>query len=67
VISVNDVPIAPTSAPDVHFKLGDIVRFKTPGGAGHGSPRNRAPASVESDLRDGYITKLPPGAGPGSG
>jgi N-methylhydantoinase B len=67
VISVNNVPIAPTSAPDVHFKLGDIVRLKTPGGAGHGSPRKRAPAAVESDLRDGYITKLPPGTGPGSG
>jgi N-methylhydantoinase B len=67
VISVNDAPIAPTSAPDVHFKLGDIVRLKTPGGAGHGSPKNRAPTAVESDLRDGYITKLPPGAGPGSG
>ncbi len=58
-ISVNDQPIAPTSAPDVHFKVGDVVRLKTPGGAGHGNPANRSAAAVESDLRDGYITRPP--------
>jgi len=58
-ISVNDQPIAPTSAPDVHFEVGDLVRLKTPGGAGHGNPANRSAAAVESDLRDGYITRPP--------
>lgn len=55
-IAVNDEPIAPTSAPDVRFGPGDVVRLRTPGGAGHGRPADRAAAAFDADLRDGYIT-----------
>ena len=55
-IAVNDEPIAPTSAPDVRFGPGDVVRLKTPGGAGHGRPVDRSGAAIDADLRDGYIT-----------
>ena len=56
-IAVNDEPIAPTSAPDVRFGPGDVVRLKTPGGAGHGRPGDRPDAAIDADLRDGYITQ----------
>ena len=56
LIAVNGEPIAPTSAPDVTFLPGDIVRLRTPGGAGHGAPAARDAAAIEADLRDGYIT-----------
>src|SRR5215510_13146745 len=57
LIAVNGEPIAPTSAPDVTFSPGDIVRLRTPGGAGHGAPSDRDAAAIEADLRDGYITR----------
>src|SRR5215471_13858441 len=56
LIAVNGEPIAPTSAPDLTFSPGDVVRLRTPGGAGHGAPADRDPAAIEADLRDGYIT-----------
>jgi N-methylhydantoinase B len=55
-IAVNDEPIAPTSAPEFTFKPGDVVRLKTPGGAGHGAPSQRPAAAVDTDRRDGYVT-----------
>jgi N-methylhydantoinase B len=55
-ILVNDVPIAPTSSPDVTFRAGDAVRLLLPGGGGYGDPRERDRALVEADLRHGYIT-----------
>src|ERR1043166_6472074 len=58
-IAVNDKPIAPTSAPDLRFMPGDLVRLKTPGGGGHGEPAQRADAEVRADLTDGYITSWP--------
>ena len=58
-IAVNDKPIAPTSAPDLRFMPGDLVRLKTPGGGGHGDPMQRSEAEVGSDLTDGYISAWP--------
>jgi N-methylhydantoinase B len=58
-IAVNDKPIAPTSAPDLRFMPGDLVRLKTPGGAGHGDPMQRTEAEVTADLTDGYVTAAP--------
>jgi N-methylhydantoinase B/oxoprolinase/acetone carboxylase alpha subunit len=66
-VAVNDEPIAPTSAPDLRFKIGDVMRLRTPGGAGHGDPSKRSRTAVESDLRDGYISKPPSPARSGSG
>jgi N-methylhydantoinase B len=60
-IAVNDQPIAPTSAPDVHFRPGDVVRLGTPGGGGHGAPTDRLTAAIEADLEDGYITRAATG------
>jgi len=34
----------------------DVVRIITATGGGYGDPRNRDPAAIASDLRDGYIT-----------
>ena len=56
-IAVNDEPIAATSAPDLSFNPGDIVRLRTPGGAGHGLPAERAPEAAEADARDGYTSE----------
>ncbi|MSO77670.1 MAG: hydantoinase B/oxoprolinase family protein [Alphaproteobacteria bacterium] len=56
-IAVNDEAIQPTSAPDFRFEAGDVVRLKTPGGAGHSPPAERPKAAIEADLRDGYVTK----------
>jgi N-methylhydantoinase B len=58
-IAVNDQPIAPTSAPDLRFMPGDLVRLKTPGGGGHGDPAQRTQADVRADLADGYVTERP--------
>lgn len=56
-VAVNEVPIEPTSAPDVTFGPGDLVRLKVPGGGGHGDPARRAAARIAADLRDGYATR----------
>jgi N-methylhydantoinase B len=55
-IAVDDKPIAPTSAPDLRFLPGNVVRLQTPGGAGHGNPADRANGAIEADLRDGYVS-----------
>lgn len=55
-IAVNDQPIDPTSAPDITFRAGDLVRLKVPGGGGHGDPAGRKPEHLAADLRNGYVT-----------
>jgi N-methylhydantoinase B len=30
--------------------------METPGGGGHGDPRERDPAALAADLSDGYVT-----------
>ena len=55
-IAINDRPIAPSSAPEIRFAPGDVLRLKVPGGGGHGRPADRPTAEVERDLRDGYVT-----------
>ena len=55
-IAVNDLPIEPTSAPEVSFRPGDLVRLKVPGGGGHGDPARRSAKRLAADLRDGYVT-----------
>ena len=56
VISVNGVPIAPTSSPEVSFKVGDVVSLKLPGGGGYGDPAKREPSRMRGDLGAGYVT-----------
>jgi len=55
-IAVNDLPIEPTSAPEISFRPGDLVRLKVPGGGGHGDPARRSAERLAADLRDGYVT-----------
>jgi N-methylhydantoinase B len=55
-IEVNGELIPATSAPDVQFRPGDVLRLRTPGGGGHGPPADRPIAAIDADLRDGYIT-----------
>jgi N-methylhydantoinase B len=55
-IMIDDEPIAPTSAPDISFRPGQVVRLQTPGGAGHGAAEERARAAIAADLRDGYVS-----------
>lgn len=37
------------------LKAGDIVRMETPGGGGHGDPRERDPAAIAADRANGYV------------
>ena len=55
-ILVNDVPIAPSSSPEVTFRAGDRVRLLLPGGGGYGDPRRRERALVDADIMHGYVT-----------
>jgi N-methylhydantoinase B len=36
---------------------GDVIRIVTANGGGYGDPRERDPAAIADDLRNGYITR----------
>lgn len=38
------------------YKRGDVISVRTPGGGGFGDPKERDPALVAADLRDGYVS-----------
>ncbi|MBX2824711.1 MAG: hydantoinase B/oxoprolinase family protein [Gammaproteobacteria bacterium] len=40
----------------IALKRGQAVRLETPGGGGYGDKARRSPASIENDLKSGYIT-----------
>jgi 5-oxoprolinase (ATP-hydrolysing)/N-methylhydantoinase B len=40
----------------VRFQPGDRIKLTTPGGGGYGDGRERDPARLEEDLREGYVT-----------
>jgi N-methylhydantoinase B len=40
----------------LRLKRDDVIRIITANGGGYGDPRERDPAAVRKDLRDGYIT-----------
>ena len=54
-IAINDCPIEPTSAPEVSFRPGDLVRLKVPGGGGHGDPARRRRERLAADLHNGCV------------
>jgi len=64
--SPNAVEIIPTGASRpalrrgklARYRLlrGDVARLITGGGGGYGDPRQREPAQVQADVRDGYLT-----------
>ena len=41
----------------VPVKAGERVTVLTAGGGGHGSPRERDPALIAEDLRDGFVSE----------
>ena len=43
-------------ATGVTVNRGDIIRISTGNGAGYGDPRERDPAAIASDLKNGYLT-----------
>ena len=45
-----------TAAPVLHLKPGDVVSYRTPGGGGYGSPRERDPKLVLADVLDGKVS-----------
>ena len=38
------------------LKRGDTVRMATPGGGGHGDPKERDPAALQRDIEEGYVS-----------
>ena len=40
----------------IRLKRGERVRIESPGGGGYGSPRARAAAAIENDVRLGYLS-----------
>ena len=36
---------------------GQRVRLETPGGGGYGDPRERAPARVAEDVKNGFVSR----------
>jgi N-methylhydantoinase B len=59
-----DIVVNPGRDDERHFlkanahpvAAGSIVRMETGGGGGFGDPRERDPARVAADVRDGYVT-----------
>jgi N-methylhydantoinase B len=43
------------------LERGDTVTLATPGGGGHGDPRQRSADAVALDLREGYVSRDSPG------
>jgi 5-oxoprolinase (ATP-hydrolysing)/N-methylhydantoinase B len=41
---------------NVRFEPGDRILLVTPGGGGYGDPKERDPARLREDLREGYVT-----------
>ncbi|MFF4774250.1 hydantoinase B/oxoprolinase family protein [Microtetraspora fusca] len=55
VVTVNGVPMEGL-VDDFPVRAGEIVRVRTTGGGGWGSPYNRAPEAVAADVRDGKVS-----------
>lgn len=42
---------------DLHVPAGTIIRIRAAGGGGYGLPKDRAPAAVLADIKEGYISE----------
>jgi len=48
--------VSPSKLAGVVLRSGDVVRIESAGGGGFGDPRERDPALVLADVRDGLVT-----------
>lgn len=61
----NTAVIKPKAAPErvvlkgteIPLEPGDVVTFETAGGGGYGNPAERPRAAIDSDLRQGFVTR----------
>ena len=49
--------ILPSKTPYIELEAGTLVHLQSAGGGGYGDPRERDPALVAEDLRNGYVTE----------
>jgi N-methylhydantoinase B len=56
LISGHEEQPVPSKATGIPLRPGDVLRNASAGGGGYGDPRQRDPALVARDLRDGLIT-----------
>ena len=52
----NREDILPSKTPYIDLEPNTVVRVQSAGGGGYGDPRERDPALVAADLKNGYIT-----------
>ncbi len=53
----NREEVLPSKTPYIDLEAGTLVRVQSAGGGGYGDPRERDPASIADDLKNGYITE----------
>ena len=59
-ILVDGRPVDPTTlgnSPEVHLQTDQVLTLILPGGGGYGDPSRRDLKAIESDLKNGYISK----------
>jgi N-methylhydantoinase B len=49
--------ILSSKTPYIRLPKGTLVTLQSAGGGGYGDPRLREPASIERDIRDGYVSR----------
>ena len=49
--------ILPSKTPYIDLEPGTLVHLQSAGGGGYGNPRERDPARIAEDLKNGYITE----------
>jgi len=58
LISCDEERPVPSKGTEIPLEPGDVLRNASAGGGGYGDPRQRDPALVARDLRDGLITAV---------
>ena len=53
----NREEVLPSKTPYIDIDPGTLVRVQSAGGGGFGDPRERDPAAIADDLKNGYITE----------
>jgi N-methylhydantoinase B len=53
----NREEVLPSKTPYIDLESGTLVRVQSAGGGGYGDPRERDPAAIADDFKNGYITE----------